>query len=156
MKKLLSLTAILLCAALFADLVGNRKSTLKVPAAEVIVIDGDTIDHGGDSYRLVGFDTPETYRHQCDAEKALGLKATKRLTELIQTAGHIDLEIEGDVDRHGRFLAVGQVNGRNVAKILISEGLAREYWAANASPGAHELKDWKLECSKRKRTKSSS
>lgn len=128
MKKLHSLTAILLCAALLADLIGHRKSTLRVPAADATVIDGDTIDHGGDSYRLVGFDTPETYRPQCDAEKALGLKATNRLTELIQTAGYIDLEIEDDVDRHGRFLAVGKVNGRNVGKILISEGLAREYW----------------------------
>lgn len=128
MKKLLSLTAILLCAALLADLIGHRKTTLKVSAAEVLVIDGDTIDHGGDSYRLVGFDTPETYRPQCDAEKALGLKATNRLTEFIQTAGYIDLEIEEDVDRHGRFLAVGRVDGWDVGTTLISEGFAREYW----------------------------
>lgn len=128
MKKLLYLAAVLLGAAILADLVGARKPTLKVSASDVLVVDGDTIDHGGDSYRLVGFDTPETYRPQCGAEKALGLKATKRLAELIQTAGYIDLEIEDDVDRHGRFLAVGQVNGRNVGKILISEGLAREYW----------------------------
>jgi len=127
MKKFLSLTAMLLSAAILADLVGYRKSSLKVPTAEVIVIDGDTIDHGGDRYRLVGFDTPETYRPQCDAEKTLGLKATKRLTELIQTAGYIDLEIEDDVDRHGRFLAVGRVDGRDVGTPLISEGLAREY-----------------------------
>lgn len=127
MKKFLSLTAVLLGAAILVDLDGYRKSTLKVSAAEVLVIDGDTIDHGGDSYRLVGFDTPETYRSQCDAEKALGLKATKRLTELIQTAGYIDLEIESDVDRHGRFLAVGRVEGRNVGATLISEDLAREY-----------------------------
>lgn len=128
MKKLLSLTAILLSAAFLVDLVGHRNSTLKVRAAEVIVIDGDTIDHGGDSYRLLGFDTPETYKPQCSAEKALGLQATKQLTELIQTAGYIDLEVEEDVDRHGRFLAVGRVDGWDVGTTLISEGLAREYW----------------------------
>lgn len=128
MKKLLSLTAILLCAAFLTDLVGHRNSTLKVPAADVLVIDGDTIDHGDDSYRLVGFDTPETYRPQCTAEKALGLKAKSRLTELIQAAGHIYLKIEEEVDLHGRFLAVGRVDRRDVGTTLISEGLAREYW----------------------------
>lgn len=128
MKKLLSLIAVLFGVAILADLVGYRKSTLKISASDVIIVDGDTIDHGDDSYRLVGFDTPETYKPQCAAEKALGLKAKSRLAELIQTAGHINLEIEDEVDRHGRFLAVGQVNGRNVAKTLISEGLAREYW----------------------------
>lgn len=128
MKKLLYLTAILLCAALLEDLNGHRNSTLRVPAADVLVIDGDTIDHGDDSYRLVGFDSPETYKPQCSAENALGLKAKHRLAELIQTAGHINLEIEDDVDRHGRFLAVGRVDGRDVGTTLISEGLAREYW----------------------------
>lgn len=128
MKKLLSLTAVLLGAAILADLVDYRKSTLKVSAADVLVIDGDTINHGDDRYRLVGFDTPETYKPQCAAEKALGLKAKIRLTELIQTARHINLEIEDDVDRHGRFLAVGRVGGHDVGATLISEGLAREYW----------------------------
>ena len=128
MKKLLSLTAILLCAAALADLIGHRNSTLKVSASDVIIVDGDTIDYGGDSYRLVGFDTPETYKPQCAAEKALGLKAKIRLTELIHTAGHINLEIEDAVDRHGRFLAVGHVGGHDVGATLISEGLAREYW----------------------------
>jgi len=128
MKKPLSITVVLLGAVILADIIGDQKSTLKVPAADVLVIDGDTIDHGDDSYRLVGFDTPETYRPQCAAEKALGLKAKSRLTELIQTAGQINLEIENDIDRHGRFLAVGRVGGHDVGTTLISEGLAREYW----------------------------
>ena len=128
MKKLLSLTAILLCAAFLADLVGHRNSTLKVSAADVLVIDGDTIDSDDDSYRLIGFDAHETYEPQCAAEKALGLKAQIRLSELIQTAGHINLVIEHDVDRHDRFLAVGRVAGHDVGATLISEGLARECW----------------------------
>ncbi len=128
MKKPLSITVVLLGAVILADIIGDQKSTLKVPAADVLVIDGDTIEHGDDSYRLVGFDTPETYKPQCSAENALGLQATKRLTELIQTAGNIDLEIEDDVDRHGRFLAIGLVGGHDVGATLISEGLAREYW----------------------------
>ena len=127
MNKLLYMAAVLLGAAILADLVGARKPTLKVSASDVLVVDSDTIAHGDDRYRLVGFDTPETYRPQCAAEKALGLETKKRLAELIQTAGHIYLEIENDVDRHGRFLAAGRVGGNDVGKSLISEGLARPY-----------------------------
>jgi endonuclease YncB( thermonuclease family) len=125
MKKLL-----LSCAILAGLLVANQhlgKTTKVLSAFEVFAVDGDTIDHGDDRYRLVGFDTPETYRPQCDAERALGLKAKARLTELIETAGQIKLVIQPDLDVHDRFLAVGRVAGQDVGTILISEGLARPY-----------------------------
>lgn len=125
MKKLL-----LSCAILVGVLIANQhlgKTTRVLGSAEVFAVDGDTIDHGDDRYRLVGFDTPETYRPQCDAERALGLKAKARLTELIEKAGQIKLIIEPDLDVHDRFLAVGRVAGQNVGTILISEGLARPY-----------------------------
>jgi endonuclease YncB( thermonuclease family) len=126
MKRLL-----LSCAVLTGLLYANHsisRTTKVLSAVEVFAVDGDTIDHGDDRYRLVGFDTPETYRPQCDAELALGLKAKARLTELIETAGQIKLVIQPDLDEHDRFLAVGRVEGRNVGTILISEGLARAYW----------------------------
>ncbi|WP_299985895.1 thermonuclease family protein [uncultured Ruegeria sp.] len=125
MKKLL-----LSCAILVGVLVANQhlgKTTKVLSAFEVATVDGDTIDHGDVRYRLVGFDTPETYGPQCAAEKALGLKAKARLTELIETSGQIKLVIESDLDVHDRFLAVGRVAGQNVGTILISEGLARPY-----------------------------
>ena len=125
MKKLL------LCGAELAGLlIADRylgQTTKVLHASEVVAVDGDTIDHGDDRYRLVGFDTPETYRPQCDAEKALGLKAKDRLTDLIDTAGQIKLVIKPELDKHDRFLAVGRVDGQDVGAILISEGLARPY-----------------------------
>ncbi|NOD78787.1 thermonuclease family protein [Ruegeria sp. HKCCD4332] len=93
----------------------------------MIAVDGDTIDHGDDRYRLVGFDAPETFRAQCDAEKALGLRAKDRLREIIQTNGQVELEINPEMDRYGRLLATARVSGKEVGSILISEGLARPY-----------------------------
>lgn len=124
MKKLLVSCAILV--VLFANQ-HFGKTTKVLSASEVFAVDGDTIDHGDDRYRLVGFGTPETYRPQCEAERALGLKAKGRLTELIETAGQIKLVIQPDLDEHDRFLAVGHVAGQNVGTTLISEGLARPY-----------------------------
>jgi endonuclease YncB( thermonuclease family) len=125
MKKLL------LCGAVLAGLlIANHhlgQTTKVLSASEVVAVDGDTIDHGDDRYRLVGFDTPETYRPECEAEKALGLKAKDRLTEIIDAAGQIKLVIQPELDKHDRFLAVGRVAGQDVGAILISEGLARPY-----------------------------
>ncbi|MFA3919383.1 thermonuclease family protein [Ruegeria hyattellae] len=122
---------LLLSCAVLAGLLTAKQHlgyTAKVlSATEVFAIDGDTIDHGDDRYRLMGFDTPETFRPQCDAEKALGFKTKARLAELIETAGQIKLIIEPELDLHDRFLAVGRVDGQDVGTILISEGLARPY-----------------------------
>lgn len=125
MKKLL-----ISCTMIAGVLIANHhfgRSAKVLRASEIVAVDGDTIDHGDDRYRLVGFDTPETYRPQCAAEKALGLKAKDRLADLIDTAGQIKLVIKPELDKHDRFLAVGRVAGQDVGAILISEGLARPY-----------------------------
>ncbi len=127
MKRLLFFSAPLVCLFFAAVWIEPSKRTKVLSASEVIAVDGDTLDYGDDRYRLVGFDTPETYRSQCHAEKALGLKAKARLTELIQTADQIELIIQPELDAHDRFLAVGRVAGQDVGAILISEGLARSY-----------------------------
>ena len=127
MKRLLLLSAVLASLFIAAVWIEPSKQTKVLSASEVIAVDGDTIDHGDDRYRLIGFDTPETYRPQCVAEKALGLQAKARLKELIQTAGQIELIIQPELDVHDRFLAVGRVAGQDVGTILISEGHARPY-----------------------------
>lgn len=91
------------------------------------VIDGDTIRVDGLTFRLTingsdSFDTPETWKPRCLAEKMLGAKATERLRELI--AGGYSLEDLGNKDRYGRGLAAVSVGGENVGKTLIREGLA--------------------------------
>lgn len=91
------------------------------------VIDGDTIHAPyGVKYRLLGFDTPETFRAECQAERALGLAAKRRLEELI-ASGEARIIESGRTDRYGRSLAHLEINGRDAGEILISEGLARAY-----------------------------
>ena len=91
------------------------------------VIDGDTIRAPyGVKYRLMGFDAPETFQAKCDAELALGKRATERLKELL-ASGEVRIIESGKIDRYGRTLAHLTVNGRDIGSVLIGEGLARRY-----------------------------
>ena len=90
-------------------------------------MDGDTLKVDGKSYRLTidgsdSFDTPETYRAKCLAEKLLGEKATDRLRGLL--AGGYEVRDLGKTDRFGRSLWSVSVGGENIGEILIREGLA--------------------------------
>ena len=63
-------------------------SAAPIELYRVYVKDGDTIVYGGDEYRLVGFDTPETgNRSKCNKERALGREATKRLRQIVKGGG---------------------------------------------------------------------
>ena len=114
MKRLLFLSTAPVFLFFAAAWIEPTERTKTLSASEVIAVDGDTIDHGEDQYRLVGFDAPETFRAQCEAEKALGLRAKGRLTEIIQSNGQVELEINPKLDRYGRFLAIARVSGKEV------------------------------------------
>ena len=101
---------------------------LRVESASVYSIDGDTIKIAGENYRLTGYDTPETYRSKCAAEKVLGNKATARLRVLIASVDMVTLEVEYETDKYNRKLARLFVGNRDVGNILIGEGLARPYF----------------------------
>lgn len=92
----------------------------------VEVIDGDTIRHEGKSIRVLGLDTPEI-RSRCPSEKIAAHGARDRLARLIEGAKKIQIEPSKRPDRYGRVLATITIDGRNVADILIGEGLARPY-----------------------------
>ena len=105
-------------------------------ARDVRIIDGDTIAVPGLSanMRLVGFNTPETYRAKCQAEKDLGNMATARLRKLVSSAGSVKVRRVACACRpgtegtsrcnFGRFCGTLLVDGRDVGKILIGERLA--------------------------------
>ena len=108
------------------------------PSPQFTVTDGDTIRIFGErkGTRLVGFNTPETFRPSCTKELELGKRATARLKELVATSS---VEIEKvpcackpgtqgtDACNFGRSCAKLRVDGRNVGQILISEGLAAPF-----------------------------
>ena len=107
------------------------------------VIDGDTIDVDIDlgfnvvlskrRVRLMGIDTPES-RTRNLAEKALGLKAKERLTELC--GERLQLLSQG-TDKYGRVLGVPHtINGENICQMLVDEGHAVPYF------GGKKTKKW--------------
>lgn len=91
-------------------------------------VDGDTIHILGrrQSVRIKGLDTPELHG-KCPAEIEKARLAKKRMQELID--GGVTLEFDGRrIDKYGRLLArVIDATGRDVAAVMIDEGLARPY-----------------------------
>jgi endonuclease YncB( thermonuclease family) len=106
-----------------------------IDADDIRVIDGDTLRvfHQQPTVRLVGFNAPETRRAECEAERTLGAKATRRLRELVR-GGDLDFEYvacscpagtEGTpLCNYGRRCGTLRAGGRDVGEILIGEGLA--------------------------------
>lgn len=98
------------------------------------VVDGDTIHAPfGVKYRLMGFDTPEIFHAQCDAELELGRAAKERLEEIL-ASGEVRVIESGRTDKYRRTLAHVEVDGVDVGKILIGEGLARAYDGGKREP----------------------
>jgi endonuclease YncB( thermonuclease family) len=88
------------------------------------VIDGDTIRVAGQVVRIMGLDAPEM-RGRCPRERQLAQRAQARMTQLV--ARGVVLERHG-LDRWRRQLAVVRDRtGRDLAWVMIAEGLARPY-----------------------------
>lgn len=122
------MTARLIASLALACSLGAALAQDRPAPSAFIVVDGDTIrSPAGVRYRLIGFDTAEIFRAQCDSEYALGLRAKGRLEDLI-AGGNAHLVESGKLDRYGRTLAVLTINGRDVAETLVQEGLARRYF----------------------------
>lgn len=115
------LAALMLSGPVLAGPAGNP-----VEVGLYEVIDGDTIRAGGKTYRLLGYDTPETYFARCEAELHLGLIAKWRLAAMV-ALGTAELIDTGRSGKYGRTLAYLKINGKDVGEILIREGLARPY-----------------------------
>ena len=98
------------------------------------VVDGDTIWLRGEKIRVADIDTPEISEPRCPAERALGMRATYRLRDLLNQ-GPWSVERIGsrDQDRYGRSLRVLTRNGQSIGDMLVAEGLART-WSGRREP----------------------
>ncbi|QEP30428.1 thermonuclease family protein [Pukyongiella litopenaei] len=131
----LLLPCALVAASLALDRCGGEEGErLVLPSGEIRVVDGDTVAHGTTSYRLTGFDTPETHRARCAAETALGDRAARRLAQLIGEAGALELTVRARPDRYGRRLARAVAGNQEIGALLIAEGLARPYAGGARQP----------------------
>jgi endonuclease YncB( thermonuclease family) len=104
------------------------------PARFHCVVDGDTFWRAGQKIRIADIDTPEVSEPKCAAERALGVRATNRLIELLN-AGPYELHAwqDRDQDKYGRKLRVVMRGGRSIGDQLVSEGLART-WSGRREP----------------------
>ena len=103
---------------------------LSAPAfAETRVVDGDTIHIDGEKIRIMGLNTPETWRPKCMAERMLGKRATAYGEELAPLIERIERHGK---DRYGRTLArVKLDNGEDWADAMIKAGLAVPFECPN-------------------------
>jgi endonuclease YncB( thermonuclease family) len=105
-------------------------------ATRMRVIDGDTIEDMREdvTYRVVNIDTPETGpRARCDAERALGDRATLAARSLVAQARRLEFRPTGRIDRYGRTIAFVLIDGRDMGETLIADGLARP-WRGRREP----------------------
>lgn len=139
MRSALPLILILLASPAIAQDIGGRP--VRVEPRAIYVIDGDTVRHGGKSYRLVGFDAPETMlsRAKCERELDLAYAAKARVVDMIHAPGAV-VTLErvacscrpGAVEEtmtcnYARRCGTLRVNGVDVGGTLMREGLAAPY-----------------------------
>lgn len=126
--------ALLVLVPTIADLVNAAMKTAASPQGDcriIRVVDGDTVslicpEDGMMSARLLGFDTPEKYAPKCLAEFVAAEKASWALRTLIQKADRIGLAQEG-ADQYGRALVRLELDGVDVARLMIRDGHGRVY-----------------------------
>lgn len=105
---------------------GPALRTLHRPHA----IDGDTLrdDATGERFRLIRIDAPESGQGaRCPAEAALAQRATHAARQAILGARQVQARLSGRIDRYGRTLASISLDGRDLAQLLLDQGLARPW-----------------------------
>ena len=108
-----------------------------IAPGDVRIVNGDTIVVHGETYRLVGFETPETAQAKCASERKLGYRAAFRLRRIVAGGG---LDLEPVKCSEGSACAVLRTHGQNVADLMIGQGLARTL--ACTAVGCSPHKSW--------------
>lgn len=117
-----------------ADLVNAGMKTVASDQGDcriIRVVDGDTVslicpEDGMVSARILGIDTPEKYAPQCVEEFVAAEKASWALRTMIQKADRLALTRDG-TDQYGRMLVRLELDGVDVARLMIRAGHGRQY-----------------------------
>ena len=123
---------ILLISNSFADMQIRKQNDL-------FCYDGDTcyVTYQGnnDKVRLLDLDTPEISHPKCEKEYTHGIEARNYINKYILDGEKIEFETEYNRDFFDRILAYIIVDGENVSKIMVLNGLGVVYDKNNK-------KDW--------------
>lgn len=102
----------------------NGTDCVRLPASQIMAIDGDTYQIAGKRLRLAGWDSPETGNSaNCRAEHDLGLKAEAQAKLFVSTARTAILQRLGE-DQYQREVARIWLDGTDIGKMLEVDGLA--------------------------------
>ena len=123
---------ILLISNSFADIQIRKQNDL-------FCYDGDTCyviyQGNNDKVRLLDLDTPEISHPKCEKEYTHGIEARNYINKYILDGEKIEFETEYNRDFFDRILAYIIVDGENVSKIMVLNGLGVVYDKNNK-------KDW--------------
>ena len=133
---LIGFFALILAASFVQRSIDANLPILTSASLSISVVDGDTVRSNDQSYRLVGFDTPETGpRARCGRERTLADAATNRLRQIIAN-GQATLDrvpcscpmgTEGTRDcNYGRLCATLRAGGRDGSSVDV--GLGTTAW----------------------------
>jgi endonuclease YncB( thermonuclease family) len=89
------------------------------------VASGDSFYLGGKTVRIAGIEAPQLYGAACPKEIALGQKSAARLQALLNSGEIETARVGEDLDRYGLLLRRVSVSGKDVARAMTDEGLAR-------------------------------
>lgn len=90
------------------------------------VASGDSFYLGGKTVRVAGIEAPQLYGAACPKEATLGRTSALKLQGLLNS-GELEMTKVGqDLDRYGLLLRNVAVDGKDVARTLVSAGLARD------------------------------
>lgn len=98
-------------------------------AASARLIDGGAIEMNGEIIRISNIETPGIRTAECEAERRLGMRARKRVRELVRS-GSIAVQQSERVyvgSQPGRLHAKVEIDGADLGNKLIAEGLARPW-----------------------------
>lgn len=88
----------------------------------IVVVDANTVEVGGQTWRLAGGVAPEIAHAKCDAERKLGERARSHLAEL--TAKGAEARTKGERDAYGRVVGTLLIGGRNSHEVLAADKLS--------------------------------
>jgi len=95
--------------------------------SKIVFDDGDTLEYGELTIRILGIDTPEIahQQHGLFEDQPFGQDAACRTEQIIRAAGRVEY-LPSRLDKYGRTLAHLFVDGELLAIHLLREGLAYE------------------------------